>query len=138
MFGQSVKDPNGEKLLVQKATGWMTNDDDIAKAVGVRCDGEHSHTHLIGGIASDTERYPPKLVKAILLALRQSMRKAGRGEALGVAGAMRQPTVAAIEIGPVLEEPSLAESPPQTGELKEAWDRATGLPLDPVLVTKAR
>ena len=41
-----------------------------------------------------------------------------------------------IEAQPVLEEPSLAELPPTREEVKEVWDRSTGLPLDPEMVAK--
>ena len=38
----------------------------------------------------------------------------------------------------MLEEPSLAELPTTSGELKEVWVRSTGSPLDPEMVQKAR
>ena len=38
----------------------------------------------------------------------------------------------------MIEEPSLAELPPTSGELKEVWDSSTGLPVVPEMVAKAR
>ena len=56
--------------------------------------------------------------------------------ALSVQGHLIQPTLAMIVARPVLEEPSLAELPPTSGELKEASDRNTGLPLNLWIVQK--
>ena len=53
-------------------------------------------------------RLLPKVAEALLVALRQSLQQCGRGMALGVEGCLIQSTVAMIEAGPVLEEPSLA------------------------------
>ena len=36
------------------------------------------------------------------------------------------------------EEPSLAELPPASGELKEVWDRSSGPPLDLEIAAEAR
>ena len=62
-----------------KATAFMTNDVHIAEAVNRHCCG-HDHIQLMSGRAKSCEKYLPRLVAAILRALRQSIRAAGRGE----------------------------------------------------------
>ena len=52
-----------------KATGFMTNDLYIAEAVNRRCFGGHDHVQLLSGRAKSCEKYPPRLVAAILRAL---------------------------------------------------------------------
>ena len=68
----------------RQATGFMTNDEYIAEAVNRRCFGGHDHIQLSSGRAKSCEKYLPRLVAAILRALRQSMRAAGCGEAQGL------------------------------------------------------
>ena len=75
---------------------------------------------------------------AILRALRQSMRAAGRGEAQKMMGRDRQLTIAAVEAGPTLEEPELLSLPDNADGDQEFRDRSTGLPLNPEMVKKAR
>ena len=61
-----------------KATGFMTIDEYIAEAVNRHCFGGHDHIQSLSGSAKSCEKYHPRLVAAILRALRQSMRAAGR------------------------------------------------------------
>ena len=72
--------------LACKATGFMTNDEYTAEAVNRHCFGGPDHIQLLRGRAKSCEKYPPRLVAAILRALRQSTRAAGRGEAQGMVG----------------------------------------------------
>ena len=81
-------------------------------------------------------RQSPKVAEALLVALPRSFQQCGRGAALSLEGCLVHPTLATIETSPVLEEPSLAELPPTSGELKEVWDRSTGLPMDPEVSQK--
>ena len=120
------------------ATGFVTNDEYIAEAVNRRCFGGHDHIQLFGGRAKACEKYPPRLVAAVLRALRQSRRAAGCGEAQGLLGKDRQLTIAAMEAGPTLEEPELLSLPDNATDVQEFRDRSTGLPLDPEVVRKAR
>ena len=76
-FGQRSKDAEGEGL-VAKPTGWMSNCSEVLDAVAVECSNRnkpavqhHGHVQLIGGRASAAERYPPRLIKAILRGLRK-------------------------------------------------------------------
>ena len=122
----------------RKATGFMTNDEFIAEAVDRRCFGGNDHTRLLNGRAKAFEKYPLRLVAAILRALRQRMRAAGCGEAQGLMGRDRQLTIAALEAGPTLEEPELLSLPDTTGGALEFRDRTTGLPLNPEMIKRAR
>ena len=85
-FGQSVpaKGWNNEAghLLARKRTGWMSNCVELADAVGVRCPNDrlppelrHKHVHLVNQRARPAEVYPPRLVSAILRAVRDRLRK---------------------------------------------------------------
>ena len=121
---------------VCKATGCMTNDEYIAEAVNRHCFGGHDHIQLLSGRAKSCEKYPPRLVAAILCALRQ--RVAGRGEAQRMMGRDRQLTIAAVEAGPTLEEPELLSLPDNADGDQEFRDRSAGLPLNPEMVKKAR
>ena len=121
-----------------KATGFTTNDEYIAEAADRHCFGGHDHIQLLRGRAKSCETYPPRLVAAILRALRQSMRAAGRGEAQRMMGRDRQRTTAAVEAGPTLEEPELLSLPDNADGGQEFRDRSTGLPLNPEMVKKAR
>ena len=121
-----------------KATGFIPNDEYIAEAVDRHCFGGHDHIKLFSGRAKSFEKYPPRLVAAILRALRQSMRGAGRGEAQGLIGRDRQVTIAAVEAGPTLEVPELLSLPDHADGDQEFRDRSTGLPLKSEMVKKAR
>ena len=91
-FGMTSVDDAGNVGPAQKATGFMTNDEYIAEAVDGRCFGGHDHIQLLGNRAKACEKHPPRLVAAILRALRWSMRAAGCGEAQGLLGKDRQLT----------------------------------------------
>ena len=66
-----------------KETGWLTNSWHLAQLL----EGEsanhtagrelHRHVHLVNGTAKLSAAYPPKLVKAILKALKLEMRDCG-------------------------------------------------------------
>ena len=136
-FGMTSVDSAENVGPACKDTGFMTNDEHIAEAVNRHCFGGHDHIQLLSGRAKSCEKYPPRLVAAILRALRQSMRAAGRGEAQRMVGRDRQLTIAAVEAGPTLEEPELLSLPDNDGD-QELRDRSTGLPLNTEMVKKAR
>ena len=115
-FGMTSVDDAGNVGLARKATGFMTNDAYIAEAVDRRCFGGHDHIQLLNGRAKACEKYPPRLVAATLRALRQSMRAAGCGEAQRMMGRDRQLTIAALEVGPTLEELELLSILDSTGQ----------------------
>ena len=69
-----------------KPTGWMSNAEEVLKALERRCQGvgrECSraqggvHALCSGAIAQDCARYPPKLCRAILKGMGNQMRRAG-------------------------------------------------------------
>ena len=96
-FGLTSVDDAGNVGPARKATGFMTNDEYIA-AVDRRCFGGHDHTQCSNGSAKACEKYPPRLVAAILRVLRKSMRAARNGEAQGMTGRDRQLTIVSLEL----------------------------------------
>ena len=117
----------------------MTNDEYIAEAVARRSSGGHDHIQLLNSRAKTVEKYPPRLVAAIMRALRQSTRAAGCGETQGLMGRNRHLTIAARSTGSWadLEEPELLSLPDSTDSAQEFRDRSTGLPLNSEMVEKA-
>ena len=92
--------------------------------MGIRCDGGHTHTELLGGRARAAARYPPELVLAIIRGL-QARREAdarARGEKMPCSEALVQ----AVAVD------------------RAAWndkivlDEYTGEPLDTELVRKGK
>ena len=67
-FGMTSVDSAGNVGPACKATGFMTNDEYIAEAVNRQCFGGHDHIQLLSGRAKSCEKYPPRLVAAILRA----------------------------------------------------------------------
>ena len=98
-FGMTSVGCEGNVGPACKATGFMTNDEYIAEAVNRHCFCGHDHIQLLSCRAKSCEKCPPRLVTAILCALRQSMRAAGRGEAQKMMGRDRQLSIAAVEAG---------------------------------------
>ena len=136
-FGMTSVDGAGNVGPAREATGFMTNDEYIAEAVNRHCFGGHDHIQLLSGRAKACEKYSPRLVAAILRALRQSVRAAGCGQAQRTVGRDRQLTIAAVEAGPTLEEPKLLSLPDNADGAQEFRDRSTGLPLIPEMVKRA-
>ena len=137
-FGMTSDDSEGIVGPACQATGFMTNDEYIAEAVNRHCFGGHDYIQSLSGRAKSCEQYPPQWVAAILRALRQSMRAAGRGQAQRMLGRDRQLTIAAVEAWPALEETELLSLPANDDGDQEFRDRSTGLLLNPEMVKKAR
>jgi len=103
-----------------------------AELLMVKCDGSHVHQQLIGGRASATEHYTPKLIRAILKGLRRYL--------------ISRSVIGALEVGPTVEEPELVVQGSNlrvhgdniTDDGPVAYDEYPGLQLSPVLVKKAR
>ena len=127
MFGQKVID-GGETLPARKRTGWLTNLAEVARAVGVKCDGSHKHSKMEGGrVTRQAERYPPKLVRAILAAVRLALRKR-RGSAVN-----------AVEAGTHIDEdPPEAKFDFSHLDNAKIYDQYTGVALEVEKVAKAR
>ena len=90
----------------------------------------------MGGRAKVAEKCLPRLVTAVLKALRASMVAAGCGLADGVEDGSW--TLSSVETGTALEEPEPWAREAATDEEQIVRDQATGLPLDPKLVQAAR
>ena len=77
-FGQAAwhrGEQGWEWRLARKRSGFVTNVPEIAAELDRPCNGQHAHAALIGGTAKPTERYPPRLVSAILRGLVAYMRR---------------------------------------------------------------
>ena len=60
---------------VRKETTWLTSSQEIANILQTSCGGTHRHVQLVGGRAAACARYPPKLVREILKALKKQLEK---------------------------------------------------------------
>ena len=69
-FGMTSVDDARNVGPARKATRLMTIDEYIAEAVDRRCFGGHDHIQLLNGRAKACQKYLPRLVAAILPALR--------------------------------------------------------------------
>ncbi|CAK0829612.1 unnamed protein product, partial [Prorocentrum cordatum] len=123
VFGAKSYWPDGSEGLVAKPTGWMTHSREVAKQVGIVCDGSHEHVHLLERRAKAAERYPLGLVKAILKGIRNEL-KIGKG-------------IHAFEVGQTAEEPEILDQATEE-EMATFYDGIGGAVLDPVGVKNAR
>ena len=76
MYG--LVDYYGKKL--QKPTGWMTNSIAVVQRLSLKCDRQHTHTHILGSDpggsrSAQAQHYPKELVTAILLGYRDHLRR---------------------------------------------------------------
>ncbi|CAE7546001.1 unnamed protein product [Symbiodinium natans] len=110
-WGMESEDAQG-KGLVKKETRWLTNSRCVADVLQGACSNTegkvwHRHVRLINGRARAAQKYPPKLVKGILMAFRQQLVEDGEfSEALN-----------AMEAGPV------PDSPPVIDEEEEIYNQ---------------
>ena len=72
MYGLVTKGPEGEPMSAKKPTQWASTSPQMLKRLSTRCDGSHSHQHLIGGRAAAAAYYPPKLISQILRGMRDT------------------------------------------------------------------
>ena len=93
----------------------------------------HRHTHLIGGIAWLAQRYPPKLVRAVVKALRDQLVYDGVLVPLE-GGKFRRVIYSISTAGPVPEEPEdiLEHWKPLLEAGGQFWDDVDGGFLDPI------
>ena len=66
--------------LHKKPTGWLTNNELIYDALNIRCPGDHQREPVLGGGPGGNrsklaQHYTPELVRAVLSAYRQSLKK---------------------------------------------------------------
>ena len=147
-FGPQVRGNDGARALVLKPTIWVSNCLEILDEVCERCSNNrrprrewHKHTSTLTGTCSHAERYPIRLVRAILRGLRRALRR-------GLPGGGH---LCEIESGPTLEErgpeeesamlssePDHSGSPWAPSAQTEFFDDLTGFALEPPLVRLAR
>ena len=53
-------------LPAKKPTRWLSNSPCLISRLDRKCDGEHTHQHLMGGRARSAQEYPPALCRAIV------------------------------------------------------------------------
>ena len=124
-FGLLGSDEFGP-ALIQKRTGWMTNSLRIAAAVSKRCTNrinpKHMH-HRHGRVFAwkncrESEAYPPRLVSAILKALRAEL--------------INCRLLGALHVCMTADEPKPLQIEP--GWYQHVVDQSTGKALPPELV----
>lgn len=119
-FGQTVMDVDGSWQLAKKPTGWMTNSPCVAAALSRRCPNEHRresehhrHASLVGGgRASVTERYPVRLVTAVLRALKAELTLRG--------------SVGVLEVGETVEEDDAVSAAAKGDHTERSWTGSRG------------
>jgi len=76
-YGMKVRElPN------KKATRWITNSKHMVMELQRRCNGEHVHEHLMGGLAKFAAIYPKELCQAIVRGLLRHLRATNRLKAV--------------------------------------------------------
>ena len=65
MFGLRTTDSQGKIQHAMKKTRFLSNSGEILRELKVKCDGSHTHQHLVGGRAGPAAVYPPALCRAI-------------------------------------------------------------------------
>ena len=76
-YGMKVRElPN------KKATRWITNSKYVAMELQRRCNGEHIHEHLMGGLAKFAAIYPKELCQVIVRGLLRHLRATNRLKAV--------------------------------------------------------
>lgn len=117
---------------VKKDTKYITNSEEIAKVLDGCCNGGHRHVHLINGRAKFAQKYPPKMVAAVLRAVKVELKKVKE----------LSPLSEVVSSGPSPEdtgsEPTESYFDPDTYIEGMVFDSVTGMPLDMVKVQEAR
>ncbi|CAK9049785.1 Retrovirus-related Pol polyprotein from transposon TNT 1-94 [Includes: Protease [Durusdinium trenchii] len=130
-WGMKATDQQGEGF-VRKETRYLTNSVAIAAALSGQCSGEHRHVHLVNGRARQAQKYPPRMVAAILRAIRQELRWRGELNELSVEGSGPSPD------GETNEPNNKFDAPVEDHEQAEYFDTVTGAPLRKEAVLAAR
>jgi len=124
-WSMKSKDAGGEGY-VRKETGWLTNCPALAKVLSGVCDNFkpgkdwHRHVQLVGGRAAAAAEYPPRLVAAVLKALKKQLTADGQLNAW----------ISALA-GPIPEEDEMTDT-------SYFWDDVNGGILEPNLTAAAR
>ncbi|CAK8995863.1 Retrovirus-related Pol polyprotein from transposon TNT 1-94 [Durusdinium trenchii] len=121
-WGMKATDQQGEGF-VRKETRYLTNSVAIAAALSGQCNGGHRHVHLVNGRARQAQKYPPRMVAAILRAIRQELHWRGELNELSVEGSGPSPD------GETNEPNNKFDAPVEDHEQAEYFDTVTGAPL---------
>ena len=124
MFGMRTADADGADRPVKKPTRWMSNAPCLLRHLGLRCNGKHVHTRLLGGSAGAAAVYPPELVAPIVHGLQAQREEDAR------ARRVEPPLSEALVSAMAVEKP--------TWDDKVVRDEYTGEPLDLELVRKGK
>ena len=130
-----LEDPRRGTGLIYKRTRWLTNCPALANVLDTRCTNEaggpyHAHLSLIGGgLARKAAKYPIKLVRAVLKALREQLLADGELNEVMLENA-----------GPVPSQPTFAGPgfEDHYEDLIKHYDDISGEELPTDLVRKAR
>ena len=116
--------------FVRQDIGWMTNDEQLARALAGQCGncvyGSGEWTREVsppGGLGRNGAVFPPRLVSSVLKVIKRKV--------------LGRRVVSAVEFesgGPTAELPEIWNQP----DYKEYWDDVNGGFLDPHLVREAR
>ena len=114
----------------RQAIGWMTNDEQLARALASQCGnceyGSGEWTREVsssGGLGRNGAVFPPRLISSVLKVIKRKV--------------LDRRVVSAVELesgGPTAELPEIWNQP----DYKEYWDDVNGGFLDPHLVREAR
>ena len=72
MYGLTTVDPHGQLVKAKKPTKWASSSPQMLSRLSTRCDGTHTHQHLMGGRAAAAAYYPAKLISQILRGMRDT------------------------------------------------------------------
>ena len=131
-----MKSEDGQGVgFVRKETQFITNSAELARVLSGKCSGTHRHVHLINGRARKAQVYPPRMVSAILRALKKELHQTGEFNELTA------PDL--LGIGPSPDAESNESAAPK--ELEADWmesaqyfDSVSGAPLKTERVLEAR
>ena len=136
-FDMMSEDEHGVSY-VKKETQFVTNSPRLAEALQGVCsnmDGSrpwHRHVHLINGRASRAKEYPPKMVIAVLKAIREQMIDDGQLSELS------SMTAGPVPEHPLIEDDGVVDHHEDYLTDEEFDDDVNGGVLDPRLVRAAR
>ncbi|CAK0904033.1 unnamed protein product, partial [Prorocentrum cordatum] len=138
MKPESFEKVSGERHVLMQ-TRWMTNSEELAKALDRWCANRtggpyNVHMQVVGGAAKQTAAYPARLVRTILRALKEQMRRDRDASAVELAAAGPTPTEPPYpvdDLGPK-EIENMVEF------YEETRDDIAGEILPPELVKEAR
>ena len=73
MFGLQTWDKSGKPAIAKKKTRFMSNAEEILKAISRKCDGTHLHQPLLEGRAGPAAKYPPALCQAMCMGVSEAI-----------------------------------------------------------------